>query len=288
MLACSALLVTACSNDDDWNTDGNVTVEMKNATMKVKENAGMFYVPVEVTGEANGPIRVTVDVTEASVSPAVEDEHYILTSKTLNIPAGETEVSLEIVPTNDMEINDDRVFTVTIVSVEGAKLGEIKSTEVTIGDDDSLFYEALQGTWTFSDTNYFEGTAETFKMSFVGVAEGEPEYEKTLYLSGFGGRSNLVAEVDYIYDEANNVVTLEIPYGQTLGQLNFTGLGVCDVVLLGVKGEYVTMDGTIVATVSPDLRSITFDPNDVFYCGVFAGTEFKGGWDAFAAVSMSR
>ena len=47
MLACSALLVTACSNDDDWNTDGNVTVEMKNATMKVKENAGMFYVPVE-------------------------------------------------------------------------------------------------------------------------------------------------------------------------------------------------------------------------------------------------
>ena len=128
MLACSALLVTACSNDDDWNTDGNVTVEMKNATMKVKENAGMFYVPVEVTGEANGPIRVTVDVTEASVSPAVEDEHYILTTKTLNIPAGETEVSLEFVPTNDMEINDDRVFTVTIVSVEGAKLGEIKST----------------------------------------------------------------------------------------------------------------------------------------------------------------
>lgn len=288
MLACSALLLAACGNDDDFNTDGNVTVQMENATMNVKENAGLFYVPIKVTGKTNGPVRVTVDVAEVAASPAVEDKHYILTSKTVVIPDNETAVSLEFTATNDMEINDDRKFTITIVSAEGAKIGEPKSTEVTITDDDSLFYEALQGEWTFTDTNYFEGTAEAFKMKFVGVPEGDPEYEKTLYLQGFAGKSNLVAEVGYHYDEATNEITLEFELGQSLGQLNFSGLGVCDVALAGVDGEYLTVSGTVTATVSTDLRTITFNPEDVFYLAVFAGADFRGGYDGYAAMGMNR
>lgn len=289
LFACTAMLLASCSNDDDWNSDANVTVQMADATLKVKENSGMFYVPVEVTGEANGPVRVTVEVAAQGESPAVADKHYILTSYSIVIPADEPEVSLEFTATNDMEINDDRTFTVTIVSAEGAKIGEQRTTEVTITDDDSLFYEALQGKWTFNDTNFFEEIAESYQMTFVGVEEGQDGYEEVLYLSGFGGKSNLVAEVGYNYDESTNEITLEFPFGQVLGQLNFTGLGVCDVVLLGVDGEYVTQSGSAIGTVSSDLRTITFDPDVVFYCGVFDSTgAFKGGWDGFAEISMTR
>lgn len=288
MIACSVLLFAACSNDDDWNTDGNVTVEMAKATMKVKENAGMFYVPLQVTGEANGPIRVTVNVAEVAASPATEDKHYILTSKTVVIPADESSVSLEFTAANDMDINDDRLFTVTIVNVEGAKIGQQNTTEVTIADDDSLFYEALQGAWTFSDINFFDDTAESFTMKMYGVDEGEAGYEETLYLSGFGGRSNLVAEVNYICNDATNEVTLEFELGQTLGQLNFTGLGVCDVVLCTAVGNQVSASGVITAKVSADLRTITFDPNDAFLFAVFAGNDYKGLWDGCAEMSMTR
>ncbi len=103
LVACSALLFAACSDNDDWNTDGNVTVQFTSATVKAKENADLFYVPLEVTGKTNGPIRVTVDVAATTESPANEDEHYILTSKTVVIPNDSTEVSLEFAAVNDMD-----------------------------------------------------------------------------------------------------------------------------------------------------------------------------------------
>ena len=289
LFACTAMLLASCGNDDDWNSDANVTVQMADATLKVKENSGMFYVPVEVTGEANGPVRVTVEVAEQGESPAVADKHYVLTSYSIVIPADESEISLEFTATNDMDINDDRTFTVTIVSAEGAKIGDQRTTEVTITDDDSLFYEALQGKWTMTCMNLFDEIEETFSMTFVGVDEGKEGYEDVLYLSGFGGKSNLVAEVGYTCDEATNEITLEFPYGQILGQLNFSGLGVCDVVLMGVTEDgKVTTAGSAVGTVGSDLRSITFDPADAFYCGVFAGGVYQGGWDGWESISLAR
>lgn len=288
LVACSALLFTACSNDDDWNTDGDVTVQFASATMKAKENADLFYVPLEVTGKTNGPIRVTVEVTEVAGSPAVEDENYILTSKTVVIPNDSTEVSLEFAALNDMDINDDRQFTVTITNVEGAKVGAQKSVEITLTDDDSLFYEAIQGTWKFKDFNYFDEKDEEFTVRIYGEGEDSEAYEKTLYLSGLGGASNLVAEVDYIYDEENQLITLEIPYGQVLGQLNFTGLGYCDVVLFGLSDGYLVQNGAATAIASTDMKTITFGPNDGIILYVMQNGEGMGGFDAYEQMSMYR
>ena len=186
LLACSALFVTACSNDEDWNSASDVTVQMAESSMSVFENVDLFYVPVEVVGKANGPVRVTIDVTETSSSPAVSDKNYIITSKTVVIPAGKTEVNIEIAATNDFDFNDDRQFTISIASAEGAKIGAQAVTDITIADDEHVPYQSVIGKWTLSDINYFDGQAESYSVTIKGVSESSPNYNRKLYLSGFG------------------------------------------------------------------------------------------------------
>ena len=54
-LAAGAFMLTACSDDNDFNSASDVTVEMAKSEITVKENAGTFNVPVKVTGDPNGP-----------------------------------------------------------------------------------------------------------------------------------------------------------------------------------------------------------------------------------------
>lgn len=287
MIAGAAFLLTACSSDD-WNTSGNVTVEMAQATMTVKENANIFKVPLKLQGKTNGPVKVEVSVAEYSESPAKADIHYFLTSSSVVFPTDSANVGLEFVAVNDMEINSDRAFIVTITKVEGAKIGNQATTVVTIKDDDGLFYEAIQGNWTFSGVGFFDGAPIKDSWTIRGFDEGDANYEKILEISGWGGQSGLVAEVEYNYDETNDVITLYFPFGQTLGQLNFSGLGACDVVLYGVLDGYLNDEGGAYAVVSSDLRTINFDPNEIFYYGVEQNGEYLGGWDGVEEMIVTR
>lgn len=287
MMAGAAVLLTACSSDE-WNTDSGVTVEMANATMKVKENAGKFYVPLKLTGTTNGPVKVSVAVSEYTESPAKEDVHYILTSYSVVFPNDSADVKLEFVAVNDMDINDDRSFIVTITNVEGATLGAQTTTEVTIRDDDGIVYEAIQGEWKWNCMNYFDDVAESYTMNLLGVNEGEADYEKVLHISGFGGQSALGCEMEYEYDEGTKEVFLYLPFGQVLGQLNFTGLGVCDVVVFGVSGGYLVEDGGAYATVSSDLRTITFDEGTSLIYYVMQNGQGMGAWDGCYDIIMTR
>lgn len=287
LLAGAALLMTACSSDD-WNTSGGVTVEMANATMKMKENAASFNVPLKLTGKTNGPVKVEVAVAEYSENPAKENVHYLLTSYSVVFPTDSANVALEFIPVNDMDVNEDRMFTVTIVKAEGANIGSQATTTVTIRDDDGLFYEAIQGVWTMNSLGFFDDAPYSDAMTISGVDEEDPDYEKILYFAGWGGQNGLVAEVEYQYDTTTNEILLYFPYGQTLGQLNFTGLGACDVVLYGVEGNYLVDDGGAWATVDPNLRTIYFDESVTFYYGVVSNGEYLGGWDGAYDISMTR
>lgn len=89
-IALAALTLTACSDDDDINT-ANVTVNMQKTEIEVSEDFSTgtyYYVPVEVTGESNGPVRVTVKVEGVGSTPATEGDDYVITSKTIVIPQG--------------------------------------------------------------------------------------------------------------------------------------------------------------------------------------------------------
>lgn len=66
--------------------------------MTVKESAGLCTVPVVVTGEHTGTIRVTFELIDHT---AKEDENYIVTTKTLLIPAGQETINFEFKTVDD-------------------------------------------------------------------------------------------------------------------------------------------------------------------------------------------
>lgn len=287
LVACLGVSMVACSDDNKWNTDSNVTVEMAEPTVKVMENRDIFYVPLKVTGKTNGPISVTVDVAEAAVSPAQENVHYYVTSKKVVIPDDEAEVKIEFSTVNDKEINEDREFVVTITKVEGAKLGEVVATVVTLRDDDGIPYEAVQGAWTLSGFNVFDNADATEKLTIYGIEDDQdPSYGKVLYMSGFVGASNLCIELAFTYVEAEQKGYISIPLGQVMGIYNDR----YECQFWGLNGQYVNDEGSISATVNSDLNEITFDLDDEagYYIAAFQDGEYLGGLDAMCALSMSR
>ena len=66
----------------------------------------------------------------------MENEHYIVTTNTILIPADDnTGYGCEIrLIDDDMTENDDRTLTITINSVEGASVGTNSTCQMTIAD----------------------------------------------------------------------------------------------------------------------------------------------------------
>lgn len=60
MLMVAAILFTACSDEETYNTDATTAVEFEKTTMTVKENEGLIKLPVKITGKRNGMIRLTI------------------------------------------------------------------------------------------------------------------------------------------------------------------------------------------------------------------------------------
>lgn len=161
LFLCTAF-VAACSSDDEetYNT-GAATVDFQETTLTVKESAGLCTVPVVVKGEHNGNIRVTIELEDKT---AKEDENYIITTKTLVIPAGQETANFEFRTVDDYLINEDRLFNMVIADVRGAAVGTNSRLAVTVKDNDSNLYETIAGTWIFT------GTASALKVSNVKVS----------------------------------------------------------------------------------------------------------------------
>ena len=289
LFACTALFMVSCGDSDEWNTDSNVTVQMAQAKINTRENKKYFNVPLEVLGQTNGPIRVTVDVTEISDNPAVENVNYIITSNTVVIPNNDSEVSIEITPVNDRVINEDRVFIVSIVNAEGAKIGEQNSTEITLRDDDSIPYEAIQGTWTFKYTSGFQGGGTgSFEATIYGIEDdNDPLYNHVLYMSGWDGSEDLVSEVAFSVVKETNEVALRFDFGQKLGKLKLN-VGDCDIKLLGCDGYYLYEQGSWTAMADPTYTNITFSPNEGFYLEASLEGEVLGGILLPLSITMTR
>ena len=73
MLMAAVTFFAACSSDDEsWNSASDVTVGMAKAEMKVNEGKGLFNVPIEVKGETDGNVFVTVEVKEVGENPDLD------------------------------------------------------------------------------------------------------------------------------------------------------------------------------------------------------------------------
>lgn len=291
-IALAALTLTACSDDDnDFNTASDVTVGMAQSEMKIPEDfTGTFYgVPVVLSGVSNGDVKITVTCTPSGNDGAVEEDHYISTSKTLTIPKGETSVSVEIEPISNTDANQDRHFTVKIESAKGAKIDESKATcDVVLVDNDRFIaeaYENVQGTWNLTGSN-------PCVLTITGFDEGDPRWRKTVEISGWAGYNWIVAEGEVGYDATTSEATVTMDLGQIVAtDVDFGNTGIFDLALAVRSGNSIYTGGTIVATFDPEYKGATFDVSgsEQIYLVLYKNGSFAGyGFTGFPGASLVK
>lgn len=267
-LLVAVLFLGACSDDDvKKNSAADVTVSMGTATIPPRESAGIVSLPIKVEGPTNGMVSVTVETREVGSNPAVENTHYYVTTKKINITGSEGYVELEMV--DNEEINDPRTFEVTIVKVEHAKLNEAaKTTTVEIRDNDHEPYDRLQGTWTMTYKDY-NGAVQTQKVTITGADDpSEYIYNKLLYVEGILLEKSK-AQLSFNYDSANN--TCYVSFTNFMKYNWYTGLELqgisqpVDIKLGRLEGNYIS-ESPVEGVVQEDFKTIKFEEGATIAC----------------------
>lgn len=260
-LLVAVLFLGACSDDDvKKNSAADVTVSMGTATISPRESAGIVSLPIKVEGPTNGMVSVTVETRKVGSNPAVENTHYYVTTKKINITGSEGYVELEMV--DNEEINDPRTFEVTIVKVEHAKLNEAaKTTTVEIRDNDHEPYDRLQGTWTMTYKDY-NGAVQTQKVTITGADDpSEYIYNKLLYVEDILLEKSK-AQLSFNYDSANN--TCYVSFTNFMKYNWYTGLELqgiskpVDILLGRLEGNNISQS-PVEGEVQDDFKTIKFE-----------------------------
>lgn len=260
-LLVAVLFLGACSDDDvKKNSAADVTVSMGTATISPRESAGIVSLPIKVEGPTNGMVSVTVETREVGSNPAVENTHYYVTTKKINITGSEGYVELEMV--DNEEINDPRTFEVTIVKVEHAKLNEAaKTTTVEIRDNDHEPYDRLQGIWTMTYKDY-NGAVQTQKVTITGADDpSEYIYNKLLYVEDILLEKSK-AQLSFNYDSANN--TCYVSFTNFMKYNWYTGLELqgiskpVDILLGRLEGNNISQS-PVEGEVQDDFKTIKFE-----------------------------
>ena len=286
LLAGAVLAFASCSDNDEWNTSEEAVVSMASDAVTVSEATGMFNLPFVVSGERNAHVQVTFEVTPVeesdNLAPAIADEHYLLTSNVINVGADSEKGNLEIITVDDEQVNaKNRAFVVTIVSAKGASIDAEKASCVVTLKDPSP-YEAMAGKWTMT-------TASGSKWNVtVHAAEGDPDYNNVLYVTGMMGYDWTVLTMPYSYNFEEGKAEVYIKAGELFAEgVNFSGIGVCDIYLYNLVDGYLTTTD-FAANVSADSKTIDFGAA-TFTGGLFQGGAFTGYvWFRENGVKMSR
>lgn len=261
LLAVATPFFTSCSEDDNDVNTRECTVGFESNAVTIDETAGYAQIPIAVSGHRNGPVRVVIEAAPAGTENAVEGTHYMITDKTLNLNADTLStgtINVEVKVIDDREINDDRQFTLTITSAEGAEI-TTQQTTVTISDNDGDFYRAFAGTWTINakepvtnDEGYVIGEQDyTADVEITAASENDPDYENYLSASSVG-MFNIGISVDcnwrfhYTFDMDSMQGTLGFVLGDLIasygGVYNWTwGTDTPD-------GQSITWQGEVTAT----------------------------------------
>lgn len=290
LLAVAVVGLSACSDDDGKvNNVSTTTVSLPSDTIKIKEGYGLYRIPVTVTGVRNGDVKVTVSVTGTGTNPAEADVNYYLTSNTsvISKDSVSSEGFIEFETIDDDDINADREFTVTITQAEGATIGNA-SVVVVLRDNDSEFYEKLQGTWTMNVNGYWDG-AMSWNVTISGASDADdPDYNNTLYLSGAEGYSWVVLKLSYHYDITTNegyVAFDDLGSYYAAEGVGFTS-GTYDIVPLSYNGglSYTAITGHW----SDDFKTITFEADPYLALITSQNGELRSYWDMFNNITLSK
>ncbi|MDE7387030.1 MAG: hypothetical protein K2N28_07825 [Muribaculaceae bacterium] len=276
ILALGALAFTACSDDDKagLNTAAGVTVSMAESTIRISEdqlsNTTFNYITVDVDGEANGDIYVTLDLAPYGEHGATADKNYIMTSQRIRIPAGEKTGRFQYYPVGDNIINDDRSFEAKIAKVEGASVGADASTVVTLVDNEGLipiYYPGLGGLW--SAAMYSNDGQNVYQNDFQiqCYPEGDDNYGKAVKLVGFPepastmmSQNNVAAS--FSVDGVEQAIYLTVEMGQQVGTFTHPTYGVGKVFIYPCSSTSYWSTGTFTFKFNFDLKSGEMLPDD--------------------------
>lgn len=278
-LVIAAFLMVGCSDDNTLNTKEEATVSMGEANYKVKENKGLFTIPVYVQGDRNGAVEVDVEV--KSITPeCVENVHYLVTSKHITIPANKNQGYIEIKAVDDRTINADRSFVVTIVAVRGAKVVEAKKeSTVTLMDNDDIPYDRMAGKWTVKAVDLLNPDGETeisWETTLSTVIDEESDgYGINITMSPwrmwsgetYEGQLEISHNLIFHYNASSQTATLDLKLGQVmaegfaLGGEDEDGLNLSNCTMRSATATSLghTVNGTVVGTVNEDFTKITFN-----------------------------
>ena len=133
------LSFVACSDDDDNINTGEATVAFQSASMEIKESTSMVEIPVVVSGEQNGDIKVTAKMISSS-NDYVSGKDVIITTENFVIAEDETSFNLEahLVGLANDAIESGRNITFEITNVEGATLGANATCVVNLKENNPL------------------------------------------------------------------------------------------------------------------------------------------------------
>lgn len=259
MAIVGASLLASCSSSDDndqkftWNTAPNVTVEMGETEVTVKENASRFTIPVVVSGEPNGYVQVTFDIVEHG---AIEDVNFIITTKTLNINSDDKVAYLEVAPVDFVDENPLISFDIDIKDVKGASIGAVAQTVVFIKDKgQSPTLDKLDGAeWLCSYVDY-DGNEATFNSQLV-VDDVETG---ACHLAAFAGEDIFELPMIYEYDANVRYGEFVINNGTIVGKdINFNNIGISDVQIGNASGN-VSVEQRYIGSWNDDYSEVSWD-----------------------------
>lgn len=279
VFAACAIALTSCSDEkDDYsvNTASGVGVSVESAEMIVNEAQGIFRVPLVVTGEPNGYVKVKVTIIgtdDPNQEQAIADSHFYLTSESINIPAEDKIGYVEFRAQETESRDPDRYFRVVIESAQGATVQPLNTCTVAIQDKYSNPIYALAGTWELTFNDYDNTLIVTPKcnLTVLNAATGECQFAGFYPALYSGLNMNVVLRPNAETGE----YVMSIPLGQTAATgLNFTGLGTCDVRVTDTNGK---TSGEIAGTWNADHTIVEFA--DGIILGVFSEGAYQGPWD---------
>lgn len=281
MLVVVAAVFTACSDDDDNYNSNSVTVGFASDSYSVRETATFLDIPITVTGKLNGKVSIVVSAEEVGEHPAKEYMspseigNYTITDKTLSVGADDKDVrtvNVQIFPTDDNDINENRTFKLTIVAANGAEI-TTSSTIVTLVDNEGAVYERFAGTWRLSGTLQTSSGTETFdkKVVISGTTDDtKPEYDNILTAS-CAGMINVGVALDmnwhfrFSFDRTAKTGTLGFVCGEQVSSYgSYSWMWVTE----NAAGDLVADDVTASWALGTDdslPSEITFPANSVIY-----------------------
>lgn len=306
LLAIALPFFWSCSDDEEATNTEQCTVGFASEEVQISEaTTGYTNIPINVSGYRNGSVQVKVEAAPVGENGAVEGTHYLITDKTLNIKADTLStgtINVEVKVIDDNEINEDRQFTLTIVSANGAKISTQKTT-VTIKDNDGDTYLAFAGTWTlkakqpvydaqgYPTNEYTEFTADVTLS--CASDESSADYEKTIKAScpamfDVGVSLDCSWSFRYNYNKETRQGTLGFICGDEIAsygdvyQWTWATDDGRQITFDDVTGTWSVEEGKVL----PDV--ITFPTNKMLYFYQTLYPDAIGSWDAIYDITLTK